>query len=96
MVDDGTQVGSVLDQIPNLRFSFSADGAYDQDGVYTAIAERHPKAAMIVLPRPAAVTSDMAVIAPTQHDLWIDQAARILVKAHRPASSRFPIARQGP
>jgi hypothetical protein len=32
-VDDGTQVGTLLDQIDGPVASFTADGAYDQDGV---------------------------------------------------------------
>ena len=41
-VDDGTQVGTLLDQVDGPIASFTADGAYDQDGVYGEIAERHP------------------------------------------------------
>jgi len=46
----------------------TADGAYDQDGVYADVAERHPDAAVIVPPRRTAVLSDRAAIAPTQRD----------------------------
>ncbi len=38
--------------------TFIADGGYDQDSVSTAVAERHPEAAIIVPPRTAAVPSD--------------------------------------
>jgi hypothetical protein len=41
----------LLDQITRPLSSFTADGAYDQDGVYTAVADRHAEAAMIVPPR---------------------------------------------
>jgi hypothetical protein len=54
-VDDGTQVSTLLDQIDDPIASFTADGAYDQDGVYGEIAERHPDAAVIVPPRSSAV-----------------------------------------
>jgi transposase len=67
-VDDGVLVSPLLDQIPGSLSSFTADGAYDQDGVYAALAERHPAAAVIVPPRSTAVLSDMAAIAPTQRD----------------------------
>jgi len=67
-VDDGAQVGSLLDQITGPLSSFAADGAYDQDGVYTAVTDRHPEAAVIVPPRRTAVLSDMAAIAPTPRD----------------------------
>ena len=39
-VDDGAQVGPMLEQITNPLASFMGDGAYDQDGVYAAVAER--------------------------------------------------------
>ena len=67
-VDDGTQVGTLLDQIDGPIASFTADGAYDQDGVYGEIAERHPDAVVIVPPRSSAVPSKTAETAPTQRD----------------------------
>ena len=48
--------------------SFTADGGYDQDSVPTAVAERHPEAAIIVPPRAGAVPSDAAQTAPTRRD----------------------------
>src|SRR5208337_2650378 len=67
-VDDGSQVGTLLDQIDGPIASFTADGAYDQDGVYGEIAERHPDAAVIAPPRSSAVPSKTAETAPTQRD----------------------------
>jgi hypothetical protein len=61
----------LLDQVIGPLSSFTADGAYDQDGVYAAVADRHPEAAVIVPPRSTAVLSDMAAIAPTQRDLHL-------------------------
>src|SRR5215203_5393946 len=49
-VDDGSQAGSLLDQVAGPVASFTGDGAYDQDGVYASVAERHPEAAIIVPP----------------------------------------------
>src|SRR4051812_38123095 len=46
--------------------SFTADGAYDQDGVSASVAKRHPEAAVIVPPRVTAVPSDTAEAASTQ------------------------------
>jgi len=37
-VDDRSQVGPLLDQIDAPIASFTGDGAYDQDGVYSAAA----------------------------------------------------------
>lgn len=67
-VDDAVQVGPLLDQITGSLGSVTADGAYDQDGVYADVAERHPDAAVIVPPRCTAVLSDNATTAPTQRD----------------------------
>ena len=67
-VDDGAQVGPLLDQVDGPIASFTGDGAYDQDGVYASVSERHPEAAIIVPPRSTAVPSQAAETAPTQRD----------------------------
>src|SRR5215216_6476425 len=64
--DDGAQVGPLLDQVAGPVVSVTGDGAYDQDGVYTSVSERHPEAAVIVPPRATAVPSRTAESAPTQ------------------------------
>ncbi len=67
-VDDGSQVGPLLDQVDGPIASFTGDGAYDQDGVYASVAERHPAAAVIVPPRSTAVPSQTVATAPTRRD----------------------------
>src|SRR5215211_7364466 len=67
-VTDGSQIGPLLDQVDGQIASFTGDGAYDQDSVYTSVAERYPEAAIIVPPRSTAVLSDTAATAPTQRD----------------------------
>jgi hypothetical protein len=67
-VDDAVQVGPLLDQVTGSLASVTADGAYDQDGVYADVAQRHPDAAVIVPPRCTAVLSDQAETSPTQRD----------------------------
>jgi hypothetical protein len=67
-VDDGSQVGPLLDQVAAPVVSFTADGAYDQEGVAAAVTERHPEAAVIVPPRSTAVPSETAETALTQRD----------------------------
>src|SRR3982750_1055074 len=57
-VDDGSRVGPLLDQVEGAVVSLTGDGAYDREGVYGAVAERHPKAAVIVPPRRGAVPSE--------------------------------------
>jgi len=67
-VDDGAEVGPLLDQVSSSVSSFTADGAYDQKGVAAAVGERYPVAGIIVPPRSTAVPSETAETAPTQHD----------------------------
>ena len=73
--DDGSQVGPLLDQVAASLASFTGDGAYDQDGVYASVAERHPEAAIIVPPRSTAVPSATAETAPTQRDRHLELIA---------------------
>ena len=67
-IDDGSQVGPLLDQIEGPVASFTGDGAFDRDDVYAEVAARHPDAAVIVPPRSSAVLSKAAETAPTQRD----------------------------
>ena len=67
-VDDGSQVGPLLEQIARPVVSFTGDGAYDRDDVYREVCQRHPDAAVIVPPRSGAVPSAMADSAPTKRD----------------------------
>jgi len=68
-VDDGSQVGPLLDQVAASVASFTGDGAYDQEGVSTAVAERHPDASVIVPPRSTAVPSEAAEPTPRDRHL---------------------------
>ena len=74
-VDDGADVGPLLDQVAASVSSFTADGAYDQEGVAAAVAARHPEAAIIVPPRSTAVPSETAATAPTQRDRHLQDIA---------------------
>jgi hypothetical protein len=74
-IDDAARTGALLDQLDDPVASFTADGAYDQDGVYKAVTQRHPDAAVIVPPRSTAVASASAEIAPTQRDLHLREIA---------------------
>jgi hypothetical protein len=73
--DDGSQVGPLLDQVAGPVASFTGDGAYDQEGVYASVSERHPEAAVIVPPRATAVPSATAETAPTQRDRHLELIA---------------------
>ena len=67
---DASQVGPLLEQIPGLLGSVVADGAYDGEPVYRAVAERQPEppVAVVIPPRSTAVPSTAADTAPTQRD----------------------------
>ncbi|MGI4940466.1 MAG: transposase [Janthinobacterium lividum] len=66
---------ALLDQIRGSVASFTADGAYDQESVTAAVAERHPEAAIIMPPRSTAVPSETAETAPTQRDRHLHSIA---------------------
>ena len=67
---DAALVGPLLDQITGPIASVTADGAYDGEPVYRAVAARQPDppAAVIIPPRATAVASTFADTEPTQRD----------------------------
>jgi hypothetical protein len=54
----------------------TGDGAYDQAGIYSTVAKRHPDADVIIPPRSTAVPSDMAESAPTRRDRHLQSIAK--------------------
>ena len=72
-IDNSARTGALLDQITDPLASITADGGYDQDRVYEAVAERHPDARVIVPPRSTAVPGASAATAPTQRDRHIQE-----------------------
>ena len=75
-VDDGAEVGPLLDQVTGAVALFTADGGCDQDRVYAGVAERHPEAAAVVSPRATAVPSGTAATAPTQRGRHLEIIAK--------------------
>jgi hypothetical protein len=67
-VGDMSESPGLLDQIDAEIASFTADGAYDSEVVYDAVANRHPDARIIIPPRATAVTNETPV---TQRDRHI-------------------------
>jgi len=67
----------LLDQIETSVASFTSDGAYDQEGVAVAVAERYPAVAIIVPLRSMAVPSETTETAPTQRDRHLQCIAGI-------------------
>jgi hypothetical protein len=70
---DAALVGPLLEQITGPIASVTADGAYDGEPVYRAIAARQPDppTAVIIPPRATAVPSPTADTEPTQRDQHI-------------------------
>src|SRR6187431_46861 len=74
-VDDAAELEPLLDQIDEPLAVVIADGAYDQDRVYVAVAGHSVEAAVIVPPRSTAVLSPSAETDPTQRDRHIQAIA---------------------
>jgi hypothetical protein len=74
-VDDAAELGPLLDQVDEPLTAVIADGAYDQDRVYDAVAEHSAEAAVVVPPRSTAVLSPSAETDPTQRDRHIQVIA---------------------
>jgi hypothetical protein len=66
----------LLDQIAGDIASVTADGAYDGDPVYRAVANRAAEAAVIIPPRSTAKPGARAGQAPTQRDRHIQTIAQ--------------------
>ena len=55
--------------------SVAGDGAYDQEGIYADVAERHPDADVVVPPRSTTVPGAAAETAPMRRDRHLRLAA---------------------
>ena len=76
-VGDVSEIPHLLDQIDADVASMTADGAYDGEAVYAAVAERHPGAAVIIPPRATAVASGATTTQRDQHIATIAKHGRM-------------------
>jgi transposase len=76
-VGDVSEIPRLLDQIEADVASMTADGAYDGEAVYDAVAERHPEAAVIIPPRVTAVPSETVTTQRDRHIAAIGQHGRM-------------------
>lgn len=76
-VGDVSAITELLKQIDSSVASLTADGAYDDDAVYGAVAERHPAAVVIIPPRVTAATHEAATSQRDRHIAMIAQHGRI-------------------
>ena len=72
-VGDVSVVPELLDQIDADVASVTADGAYDGDTVYEAVAQRHPETAVTIPPRRTAAPGEIAA---TQRDRHLAAIAK--------------------
>ena len=72
-VGDVSEMPDLLDQIDADVASMTADGAYDSEAVYDAVAERYPKATVIIPPRATAVADETTA---TQRNRHLETIAR--------------------
>jgi transposase len=76
-VGDLSEMPELLDQIDADLASMTADGAYDGEAVYDAMAERHPEAAVIIPPRVTAIASETTTTQRDRHLETIGKHGRI-------------------
>jgi transposase len=76
-VGDVCELPELLDQIDADVASMTADGAYDGETAYDAVAKRHPEAAVIIPPRITAVLNETTTTQRDGHLAAIAQHGRI-------------------
>src|SRR5215468_10303743 len=87
-VGDVSAVPDMLEQIDGKVASLTADGAYDGEAVYDAVAERRPGAAVIIPPRATAVANLQDHHRPTTlHSESTQSADRDKDRMQRPQSN---------
>ena len=76
-VGDVSVLPELLDQFDGDVASMTADGAYDGEAAYSAVADRHPAAAVVIPPRATAVPSHATTTQRDRHLAAIAEHGRI-------------------
>ena len=76
-VGEISTVTELLQQIDSRVATLTADGAYDGEAVYNAVAERHPGAAVIIPPRVTAVSIEASTSQRNRHIAMIARHGRM-------------------
>jgi transposase len=76
-VGDVSEIPNLLGQISAEVASMTADGAYDGEAVYDAVAERHPGAKVIIPPRATSVAGETTATQRDRHLALIDEHGRM-------------------
>src|SRR5277367_6318560 len=72
-VGDVSEIPALLDQIDAEVASMTADGAYDGEALYDAVAKRHPEAVVIIPPRATAVPNESIATQRDRHIAEIEE-----------------------
>ena len=75
-VGDVSALPGLLEQIDAEISSLTADGAYDGEVVYDAVANRHPDAEVIIPPRATAVPNEITTTPRDRHIATIEKHGR--------------------
>jgi transposase len=76
-VGDHSEIPDLLEQIDTEIASMTADGAYDGEAVYDAVAERHPSATVIIPPRATSVAGETTATQRDGHLAMIEDHGRM-------------------
>jgi hypothetical protein len=76
-VGDVSELPGLLDQIDAEVASLTADGAYDGELAYDAVADRHPDAEVIIPPRATAVLNEITTTQRDRHIATIEKYGRM-------------------
>jgi hypothetical protein len=77
LVGDVSEIPELLDQIDADVASMTADGAYDGETVYDAVAERHPAATVVIAPRTTAIARETTASQRNRHLAIIEKHGRM-------------------
>jgi hypothetical protein len=76
-IGDVSELPGLLDQVDAEIASVTADGAYDGEVVYDAVANRHPDAEIIIPPRTTAVLNETTMTQRDRHIATIERHGRM-------------------
>ena len=76
-IGDVSELPGLLDQVDAGIASLTADGAYDGEAVYDAVANRHPDAEIIIPPRATAVPNATTMTQRDRHIATIERHGRM-------------------
>src|SRR5271154_3242044 len=82
---------ALIDQINAETASMTADGAYDREAVYDAVAERHPEAVVIIPPRTTAVPNETTTTQRDRHIAEIEEHGRMGWQRRSGSNRRSPV-----